>query len=61
MRNAYSDPTANAAIANIMREERRKKRAAIRRETRTPAPLQAAERSAPSALRRAGAQTTGQK
>jgi len=26
MRTTYSDPTANAAIANIIREEREKKR-----------------------------------
>jgi len=61
MRNYYSDPTANAAIANIMREERRKNRAEKLREARKSMPLRQAERSAASAPRQEDARTTGQK
>ncbi len=37
MRNWYADPTANTAIANIMREERMKERAARRAREREEA------------------------
>ena len=61
MRNYYSDPTANTAIANIMREERRKNRAEKLRKARKPVSLKQAECSALSSHRQEDARTTGQK
>lgn len=49
MRGTYADPTANTAIANIMREERRKAREEARKAQR-----EARKASAPSSVRKTG-------
>jgi len=46
MRNGYSDPTANIAIANIIREQRKKEREEERRKRET-------ERKAAAQMRKA--------